>query len=76
MAAMDQLRPIVGTKQACHALAVPRATWYRHAKIERCRCRQAAENHDHNGTFTFPAQRIRLSNSSTGFKILGAFEVT
>ena len=31
---MDQLRPLVGVKQACHVLAVPRATWYRH---RRCR---------------------------------------
>jgi putative transposase len=29
MAALDQLRPLVGVKKACHALAVPRATWYR-----------------------------------------------
>jgi putative transposase len=29
MTALDQLRPLVGTKQACQALAVPRATWYR-----------------------------------------------
>jgi len=32
MAAMDQLRPLVGMKQACEALAVPRATWYRRRK--------------------------------------------
>jgi putative transposase len=29
MTALDQLRPLVGTKQACQALAVPRANWYR-----------------------------------------------
>ena len=29
MTALDQLRPLVGMKQACQALAVPRATWYR-----------------------------------------------
>jgi len=29
MAALDQLRPLVGMKQACQVLAVPRATWYR-----------------------------------------------
>jgi putative transposase len=29
MAAVDQLRPLVGVKPACQALAVPRATWYR-----------------------------------------------
>ena len=29
MTALDQLRPLVGVKQACRALSVPRATWYR-----------------------------------------------
>ncbi len=29
MTALDQLRPLVGVKQACQALSVPRATWYR-----------------------------------------------
>lgn len=29
MTALDQLRPLVGMKRACQALAVPRATWYR-----------------------------------------------
>jgi putative transposase len=29
MTALDQLRPLVGVKRACQALAVPRATWYR-----------------------------------------------
>ena len=29
MTALDQLRPLVGVKPACQALAVPRATWYR-----------------------------------------------
>src|ERR1035437_3548823 len=29
MAAVDQLRPLVGVKPACQALAVPRASWYR-----------------------------------------------
>jgi putative transposase len=29
MAAVHQLSPLVGVKQACQALAVPRATWYR-----------------------------------------------
>ena len=29
MAAMDQLRTLVGIQQACRALAVPRASWYR-----------------------------------------------
>ena len=29
MAAVDQLRPLVGVKSACQALAVPRASWYR-----------------------------------------------
>ena len=29
MTALDQLSPLVGMKQACQALAVPRATWYR-----------------------------------------------
>ena len=29
MAAVDQLSPLVGVKPACHALAVPRANWYR-----------------------------------------------
>ena len=29
MAALDRLSPLVGVQQACHALAVPRATWYR-----------------------------------------------
>lgn len=28
-AAIDELEPLVGRRQACHALAVPRATWYR-----------------------------------------------
>ena len=32
MTALDQLRPLVGVKQACHALSVPRATWYRRRK--------------------------------------------
>jgi putative transposase len=32
MAAMDQLRTLVGIKQACRALAVPRASWYRRRK--------------------------------------------
>jgi len=29
MTALDQLRPLIGMKRACQALAVPRATWYR-----------------------------------------------
>lgn len=29
MAALEQLRAVVGVKPACQALAVPRATWYR-----------------------------------------------
>jgi putative transposase len=29
MTALDQLRPLVGMKQACQALSIPRATWYR-----------------------------------------------
>jgi hypothetical protein len=29
MTALDQLRPLVGVKQACQALSVPRALWYR-----------------------------------------------
>ena len=29
MTALDQLRPLVGVKRACQALAIPRATWYR-----------------------------------------------
>jgi len=29
MAALDQLIPLVGILQACQALAVPRASWYR-----------------------------------------------
>lgn len=29
MKAVEQLSPLVGTEQACQALAVPRATWYR-----------------------------------------------
>ena len=29
MTALDQLRPLVGVKQASQALSVPRATWYR-----------------------------------------------
>ena len=29
MTALDRLRPLVGVKQACQALSVPRATWYR-----------------------------------------------
>ena len=29
MAAVDQLSPLVGVKQACQVLAVPRASWYR-----------------------------------------------
>ena len=29
MTALDQLHPLVGVKQACRALSVPRATWYR-----------------------------------------------
>jgi len=32
MTALDQLRPLVGMKQACQALSVPRATWYRRSK--------------------------------------------
>jgi putative transposase len=32
MAAVNQLRPLVGVKQACQVLAVPRATWYRHRR--------------------------------------------
>jgi len=32
MTALDQLRPLVGMKQACQALSVPRATWYRRWK--------------------------------------------
>jgi putative transposase len=32
MIALDQLRPLVGIQRACQALAVPRATWYRHWK--------------------------------------------
>ena len=33
MTALEQLRPLVGTKQACQALAVPRATWYRKRRV-------------------------------------------
>jgi putative transposase len=29
MTALEQLRPLVGMKQACQSLSVPRATWYR-----------------------------------------------
>ena len=32
MAAVNQLGPLVGVKQACQVLAVPRATWYRHRR--------------------------------------------
>ena len=32
MTALDQLRPLVGMTQACQALSVPRATWYRRSK--------------------------------------------
>jgi putative transposase len=32
MTALDQLRPLVGIKQACRVLSVPRATWYRRRK--------------------------------------------
>jgi putative transposase len=32
MTALDQLRPVVGVKQACRVLSVPRATWYRRRK--------------------------------------------
>jgi putative transposase len=32
MTALDQLRPLVGMQQACQALSVPRATWYRHRR--------------------------------------------
>ena len=34
MTAVDQLRPLVGAKQACHALSVPRASWYRRRNRE------------------------------------------
>jgi outer membrane lipoprotein-sorting protein len=45
MAAVDQLSPIVGTKQACHALAVPRATWYRRHRRRLCPPPVAAQRH-------------------------------
>ena len=32
MTALDQLRSLIGMKQACQALSVPRATWYRRWK--------------------------------------------
>ena len=33
MAAIEQLRPLVGVKPACQALAMPRATWYRRSLV-------------------------------------------
>ncbi len=36
MTALDQLRPLVGMKRACQALAVPRATWYRRRRGRVC----------------------------------------
>jgi len=35
MTALDQLRPLVGIKQACQALSIPRATWYRRRSRDR-----------------------------------------
>jgi putative transposase len=32
-AAVEQLRPLVGVKPACQALAVPRSTWYRRSHV-------------------------------------------
>ncbi len=40
-AAIDELAPLVGRRQACHALAVPRATWYRSRRPPQPRRRSA-----------------------------------
>ena len=45
MAAMDQLSPMVGTKQACQALAVPRASWYRRRRRRLSPPSGAAQRH-------------------------------
>lgn len=37
--AVDELAPLVGRRQACHALAVPRATWYRRRQPAQVRRR-------------------------------------
>ncbi len=39
LVAIDQLAPLVGRRQACHVLAVPRATWYRHRRPPQVRHR-------------------------------------
>ncbi len=43
LAAVEQLSPLVGRRQACQALAVPRATWYRRRRPPRPR--QPARRH-------------------------------
>jgi putative transposase len=40
-AAIEELAPLVGRRQACHALAVPRATWYRRQRPPQARRRPA-----------------------------------
>jgi putative transposase len=49
MTALDQLRPLVGVKQACQALAVPRATWYRrrrrHLSLSLLPCSEKRQRH-------------------------------
>jgi putative transposase len=45
MTALDQLRSLVGVKQACQALAVPRATWYRRRRRSLYPSPVAAQRH-------------------------------
>src|SRR5205807_7670020 len=45
MAALDQLHPLVGVKQACQVLSVPRATWYRRRRCRLSPSPVAAERH-------------------------------
>ena len=45
MAAVDQLSPLVGVQQACQALAVPRATWYRRRRRRFSAPPVAAQRH-------------------------------
>jgi putative transposase len=45
MAAVDQLSPLVGVKQACQALAVPRASWYRRRRRRLSPPPAAAKRH-------------------------------
>ena len=45
MAAVEQLSPLVGVKQACQVLAVPRASWYRRRSRRLSPPPVAAERH-------------------------------